>query len=83
MVWTVVWLPEAETQLTTLWLKSEDRNQLSESLNSVESRLRVRPLEEGESRVGPFRVTYQSPVGVLFAVSPEDCRVTVYRVWTA
>lgn len=82
MNWTVVWMASAERALASLWMKSEKRQQLTDAVNLIEARLKLKPLEEGESRAAPFRVTYEVPIGVLFAVNPDDRLVTVVRIWS-
>lgn len=82
MRWTVVWMASAERKLAELWTDSEKRQAITDAVDAIESRLRTRPLEEGEQRAPPFRVTYQEPVGLLFAVAPDDRLVTVVRLWT-
>lgn len=82
MSWTVVWMASAERKLAELWADSEKRSELTDAVNDIEARLKLRPLDEGEQRSPPFRVTYQYPIGVLFAVSPDDRLVTVVRLWS-
>ena len=82
MKWTVVYLPEAEQELATLWLDPTSRADVSDASNRLDDLLRHNPNQAGESRqVEDQRILFATPLGVLFRVKPDDCLVEVIHVW--
>jgi hypothetical protein len=81
MKWTVVWKPDAETDLASLWVNAPDRAELTAASNRLDAWLRRDPLNTGESREADDRVAFDPPLGVLFTVEPMDRTVHVVRVW--
>jgi len=68
MNFTVVWLPLAQNELATMWVKAADRTAVTEASYRIDRRLHVDPLDEGESREGLERITFDSPLRVFFRV---------------
>jgi hypothetical protein len=81
MTWTVVWDPSAEARLIHLWMTAPDRAAVTRAADEIDARLRRDPLNEGESRSGPYRVLFVRPLGVYYKVSEPDRLVEVLQVW--
>lgn len=81
MNYTVVWKPEAERHLATIWNQSPDRNGVARATHIIDQTLGTGPQEAGESREEGFRVLFVRPLGVMFEVSPDDRKVRVVTVW--
>lgn len=80
MKYLVLWAPEAERRLDDIWSASADPDRIFRSAMELESRLRVDPISEGESRDGDWRITFEPPLGIYFQiVEPET--VLVSMVW--
>jgi plasmid stabilization system protein ParE len=82
MKYTVTWKPEAERHLATIWSQTKDRNAMSKAAHVIDKMLGTNPEEVGESREEGFRVLFERPLGVMFAISPDDRTVLVVTVWT-
>jgi plasmid stabilization system protein ParE len=82
MKYTVVWIPEADAQLATIWMDSQDRESVRVAAAEIERLLRTNPSEVGESRLKGQRVHFVNPLGVRFMVLEDDRIVQVLRVWT-
>ncbi len=82
MSFTVVWKPEAERRLATIWTDAIDRNAVSRAADAIDNALKNRPEILGESRSKGRRILLEEPLGVIFRVSPPDRMVTVLTVWT-
>lgn len=82
MKFEVAFTSLAERQLGELWLKSSQRDELSQAAFRLEQELARNGREAGESREGVRRVCFESPLGILFLVHPERNAVLVIRVWT-
>ena len=52
MIYTVLWQPVAERQLTALWTAAEDRSGVAAAADAIDALLRRNPLSVGESRDG-------------------------------
>jgi plasmid stabilization system protein ParE len=81
MTYTVVWAPAAEQELAQLWMNIARRRELTQAAREIDSRLRIAPAEEGESRAHGRRILLVPPLGVTFEVFPEDRIVRVLDVW--
>ena len=81
MKWTVIWKPDAEGDLTELWVKAVDKADITTAANLIDVALRKDPLNTGESRAEDDRVHFELPLGVLFTVDELDRKVFVERVW--
>jgi hypothetical protein len=80
MKWTVLWKPDAESDLTNLWLTASDKADVTAAANRIDARLRKDPLHTGEPRADD-RVYFDPPLGVLFTVDEMDRKVMIERVW--
>jgi plasmid stabilization system protein ParE len=81
MNYTLVWAPNAERQLTELWLNAVDRAAVQRASDQIDKTLRTSPRDKGESREGEFRMLLMKPLGVKFRVIEADRIVRVVRVW--
>lgn len=81
MNYTVLWVAAAEAELARLWTEASRRDEITQAAHEIETRLRVNPLEEGESRPQGRRVLLAPPLGVVFQVVPDDLLVRVLQVW--
>ena len=64
MNYTVVWQPPALATLAKLWTDGPDRNAVAGASDSIDARLARDPLSQGESRDGPYRILFVSPLVV-------------------
>ena len=81
MKWTVLWKPDAESDLAALWVDADDKADLTATSNRIDVLLRKDPLKTGESRADDDRIHFEPPLAVLFTVDAQDCKVFVERVW--
>ena len=81
MKWTVVWKPDAESDLAKLWVDANDKADLTAAANFIDVQMRKDPLNTGESRAQDDRLHFEPPLGVLFTIDPMDCKIFVERVW--
>src|SRR5580765_6320207 len=56
MSWKVVWKPEAERRLTSIWLSDRMRQRITDATHEIDAVLATDPLNAGESRDGNDRV---------------------------
>jgi len=54
---------------------------ISNAANSIDSMLRVDPLDAGESRVVNIRILTVPPLSVYYDVHEDDRLVTIWAVW--
>ena len=80
MSFTVVWMPDALTQLAELWTNAPDQGAVTAASHRIDQRLAVNPRDEGESRGGIERISFDRPLQVLFRVFEADRRVEVHMV---
>jgi hypothetical protein len=81
MRFSVVWTPTARRLLAQLWLNATDRNEVQRAADEIERILAIDPMNAGESRVVNIRIIVEPPLAAYFDVSPQDRRVTVWRIW--
>ena len=79
---TVVWKPEAERRLATIWTEATDRNAVTRAAGAIDQAFKSDPEHIGESRGGGLRICLEDPLGVIFRGSPPDRLVSVLTVWT-
>jgi hypothetical protein len=79
MTFKVIWVREAERQLTQLWVDYPgDRNAITAASNEIDRLLAEDPANAGESR-GDDRILIVAPLAVYFRV---DLSARVVRVGT-
>lgn len=81
MKFTVNWHPDAEQELTQIWLGARDRQRITESAEQIDGQLRTNPDQRGESREDDRRILMVAPLAVSFRVLTDDLRVVVLKVW--
>jgi len=81
MNWKVVWKPDAERRLTTIWLSDRIRPRVTETANEIDAMLAADPLSAGESREDNDRVIFVKPLGALVEVLHDKRTVNVLEVW--
>jgi plasmid stabilization system protein ParE len=81
MKYTVVWRPNAEQDLATIWNAAADRNAVAAASNRIDYLLARNPHGVGESRSGNKRLLIVGPLAVVYRVQDQDCLVTVAAVW--
>jgi len=81
MNFQVLWVSEAENELAAIWVAAPDRNAITSAAHVIDSVLRTNPEDAGESRDEERRILLESPLGVAFAVYPQDRTVHVLSVW--
>lgn len=80
MDFTVVWLPDAETELAECWLGTLDRAQVTLAASRIDTALRSDPEQVGESRSDGRRILIIPPLAVTYRVLPADRIVQVVNV---
>jgi hypothetical protein len=80
MKYTVIWLKKAEDQLARLWTDASDRAAVTAAADTIDSLLRWRPAERGESRSERSRILIEGVLAVLFEINEEDRLVYVTAV---
>jgi len=78
VTYEVVWTPDAERDLTAIWLVAADRQAVTTASHRIEQELGRSPLTFGKPRTsGVNRVAVVAPLGVTFEVIEDDKRVFV------
>lgn len=73
----VLWRPSALGELADIWNNAADRNADTRASYPLDQRLAADPLNEGESRAGNERITFEPPLQILFRVSAANRTVYV------
>jgi hypothetical protein len=81
MTFTVVWRPRQKQRLAEIWMAAPDRAAITTAADEIDRRLRMAPLDDGESREGAFRVLFIDPLAVKYRVFGDDRVVAIVRVW--
>jgi hypothetical protein len=81
MSYTVVWKRTAENKLARFWMDAQNRHQVAQAADAIDSTLKQAPSDAGESRPGDRRVVYEPPLGAIFEVREQDRTVIVLDVW--
>lgn len=82
-MFTVLWHPNADDNLTELWMAADSavRAEITAASHQITLALRTNPFTVGESREGNDRIAFEGPLGFLFEGNEDDRTVTVYAVW--
>ena len=81
MKYTVLWLPDAEQRLASIWIEANQREAITKAANEIDELLKHNPYEHSESREKGRRIIFSSPLGAVIRVNEEDNTVTVINVW--
>ena len=77
MRYTVIWTSLALNELAEVWTESTHRDAVTLASRVLDERLERDPLNEGESRNGPNRISFEHPLRVEFRVFPDRLLVEV------
>jgi hypothetical protein len=78
---TVLWVPSAEQELALAWMKSTDRQAVTNAAFAIDQFLAQDPETRGEARFDTVRTLSVPPLGVDFEVMEEDRLVYVLTCW--
>jgi len=69
--------------LAELWMAAgpDLRRAMTEASHRIDETLRDEADTAGESRIGPWRVLLDDPLGVIYRVEPDGQTVSVVRIW--
>jgi len=81
MNWQVVWLPDAEDELTGAWLNAPDRSAVTQAAHLIDMQLENDPENAGAPYTNGRRSLHVPPLAVIFRVLPDVQRVEVVHVW--
>jgi hypothetical protein len=76
MRWTVTTPPEAENELSDIWLSAADRQEVTRAAAIIDRGLARNPLGWGTDQ-GSHRSWTVAPLTVTYTVSPDDCMVRI------
>jgi hypothetical protein len=77
---TVVWVTDAESELTELWLLSKSRNQISVASQSIDATLGAHAESVGVVLSEGMKALDEPPLRVLFEILDEDRMVRILKV---
>ena len=84
-MYKVHWGRQAVNRLTSLWIESDSalRRAITEASHGLTQRLQIAPEDEGESRSHGRRITFVTPLIVLFRIDRKRrlVRVLDVRLW--
>ena len=80
MIFTVVWLPDAERELAEIWIAATDRNRVTAAAGMIDEQLRRDPESAGESRSGGRRILIAPPLAATYRIRVDDRFVAVANV---
>ncbi|HYV35230.1 MAG TPA: hypothetical protein VE988_05975 [Gemmataceae bacterium] len=81
MIWTVLYAPRAEQELTKSWLAADDRLAMTKSAHAIDRLLANDPENSGQVRFDTVRLLVIPPLGVEYEVFGQDRLVWVLHVW--
>ncbi len=78
----VEWIEDALDQLTRIWSNADSgvRKSITKATHALEKRLAGNPENEGESRSDGRRITFESPLVVVFRIEAGGQTVTLLEV---
>jgi hypothetical protein len=80
-MFSVKWLPNAESTLAELWNNASNRAQIAAAADELDKALARNPLIVGESRGENTRIAFLEPLAVLFDVNESARTVKVWKIW--
>lgn len=75
--YTVTWHPEAENELTSLWLSADDRNEITEAVQAIDLVLASDAATKGVEIAEGLRAFLAPPLRVIYATRDADRVVEV------
>jgi len=81
-MFTVAWAHRALNKLADLYVGVDlaGQQRLAASIDALNRRLAQKPIDEGESRTGNYRITFVEGLTIRFTVDLADRLVRVYAV---
>ena len=79
MRFTVMIIPTAKDDLAEAWMNARDRTAVAEAADRMETLLRTRADQVGES-IGSFRRLLVPPLEVMYQILPDGVRVRIHRI---
>jgi plasmid stabilization system protein ParE len=79
MIYTVTWDPEAEEELTRIWISSGSRGSVTKAVHRVDQLLRSNPAQAGTRHAGRLTL-HQAPLLVVYEIIPDDRIVRIVQV---
>ena len=80
MRFTVTWHPLAQQELADIWMRADDRNDVSAAANLIDRMLASDPRQQGEEFYGE-RLLVALPLAVTYSVNEPDRTVQILQVW--
>jgi plasmid stabilization system protein ParE len=80
MIFTVVWLPDAERELADIWMTSAERNHVTAAASMIDEQLRRDPDHAGESRSAGRRILIAPPLVATYRMRLDDRIVTIVNI---
>lgn len=81
MTYEVEWSQRAINQLAEIWGRSTDREAVTIASHALDQVLGRDPEDIGESRPDDQRITFATPLGVLYEVDTRRRHVLVISCW--
>jgi mRNA-degrading endonuclease RelE of RelBE toxin-antitoxin system len=78
--YTVIWRPQAESDLSRLWMSALDRQSIANASDDIDKKLATDPEKRGEAAAEGLRRLNVLPLTVLYDIETDDRRVTVLTV---
>jgi len=79
--YTVIWDPDARATLAKIWIRTNDRQEVSRAANQIDRVLSLDAEMQGDMFDDVDRILITSPLSVTFSVDTEDRQVRVLQVW--
>jgi hypothetical protein len=80
MKYTVTWNPSVKNDLAHIWITATNRQAVADAADRIDRRLMHDPERQGEDFYGD-QLLVENPLGIVFAVNPDDRQVRVIQVW--
>ena len=75
--YTVVWVSSAEDELTEIWLRTKNRNQVTKAVYQIDKALAQDPTNVGEELHEGLRTIVVPPLKAIFSINHDDRLVEV------
>lgn len=72
MRFTVIWLPSALEDLSSLWIAGPNRQAISDAANGIEATLNIDPVLRGEMLAGSLRILIADPLQIAYRIVEAD-----------
>ena len=75
-----IWMANAEAELAEIWLRSPDRNGITEAADQGEAQIRANPGGCGESQDGDSRVMFSGQLVTRWRWDAKKRKATIFQV---